>query len=467
MLVPNAARDAHEHHRQSFFTNPNVRRMGHIRWLEGRRKDGSHIAIQVTLTPLAFRDSAQVMAFISDMTREKQLETERDQIMQKMTETQKLESLGILAGGIAHDFNNLLTGIMATAGMMVDGRRSTEELQESANIILESSRRAAELCQQLLAYSGRSKFVFSAKDVSELVETTAKLAQASMRRGAQMTFDLASNLPPVSMDETQIRQVIMNLVINAFEAVPSNGGVISVRTGLTNVTREVLRSAIVHEALESGECVFIEVSDNGCGIKSEDSRRIFEPFYTTKFTGRGLGLSAVLGIVRGHRGALTVTSEVGQGTTFRVLLPPSTEKKQVATNGRVLASPQQTFSGKVLVADDEAAIRNACRRLLARLGFEVEVVGDGQEALDRFKQNPQEFVLVMLDLTMPRMGGAEAFAKMKRLHPEGRFMLMSGFSLDDAHASVGNGAMPDAFLPKPFDHTALTSALSQALSQSV
>lgn len=464
MLVPDAFRHAHEHHRQQFFARPDVRRMGQTRWLEGRRKDGSHIAIEVTLTPLSFRNSSHAMAFVTDVTRAKQLEMERDRIVQKMTETQKLESLGILAGGIAHEFNNLLTGIMATAGMLVDGAHSPDEQRQSAHTILESSRRAAELCQQLLAYSGRSKFVFQARDAGEIIATTSKLAQASsVRKGTQITFDVEPNLPLVFIDESQIRQVIMNLLINASEAVDAHGGVISVRASRAVVTPELVRTAVVLENCDCDECICIEVSDNGCGIKSEDLRRIFEPFYSTKFMGRGLGLSAVLGIVRGHRGAMTVTSEVGRGTTFRVLLPMAAEQQLVAVRAPVQAMSRQTFTGKVLLADDEAAIRNACRRLLTQMGFEVVVARDGLEALERFEQGPDEFVLVIVDLTMPRMGGAEAFMEMKRLRPEGRFMLMSGFSLDDARASVGNDALPDAFLPKPFDHAALTAALTQAL----
>ncbi len=465
MLVPENARGHHANHRETFFAKPENRRMGQGRWLEGRRKDGTLFPVDVTLTQLAFRDSMHVMAFVTDMTRTKQLETERDQIVRKMTETQKLESLGVLAGGIAHDFNNLLTGIMATAGMLVDDVRGKDDLRESANIILESSHRAAELCQQLLAYSGRSKFVLRARDVSELVGATSKLAHASsVHKGVRLSFELTPNLPLVSMDETQIRQVVMNLVINASEAVDPHAGVITVRTGLTKVTPEVLRSAVLSETLDCTECVFIEVSDNGSGIKSEDLRRIFEPFYTTKFTGRGLGLSAVLGIVRGHRGALTVSSEMGRGTSFRVLLPPLPNEKQIKEPQLPKDTPWHG-SGKVLVADDEAAIRNACRRLLTRMGFEVEVVNDGREALDRFQQNPAEFALILLDLTMPRTGGAEAFVEMKRIRPESRIVLMSGFSQDDANASVGKDVVPDAFLPKPFDSAALSAALKQALGE--
>lgn len=466
MLVPLSARGSHERYRQAFFDNPDTRRMGQTRWLEGQRKDGTYIALQVTLTPLAFQESMHVMAFVADMTRMRQLEAERDQSLHKMMESQKLESLGVLAGGIAHDFNNLLTGIMATAGMLTEGGSQAEDLRESARIILESTHRAAELCQQLLAYSGRSKFVLRAKNVSELIEATSKLAQTwSSRKNAHLSFDLAPNLPPVLVDEMQIRQAVMNLVINASEAVHPHSGVISVRTGRMQVTPEMLRSAISGENIAEAEHIFIEVADNGCGIKPDALRRIFEPFYTTKFTGRGLGLSAVLGIVRGHRGALTVTSEIGRGTTFRMLLPIAPEAKPAATIESIRPQMPWTGSGNVLVADDEPAIRNACRRLLTRMGFDVEVTNDGRDALERFKENPKKYALVLLDLTMPGTGGAEAFAEMKRIHPDSRVILMSGFSRDDVQENMSSGIMPDAFLPKPFDHAALITALQQAIAR--
>lgn len=467
LLVPAATRGLHGQFRNAFFDNPDTRRMGQTRWLEGQRKDGTTITVQVTLTPLVVQNSTHAMAFITDMTRTRALEAERDQITHKMMESQKLESLGVLAGGIAHDFNNLLTGIMATAGMLVDGSNQAEDLRESARTILESTHRAAELCQQLLAYSGRSKFVLRAQNVNELIEATSKLAQTwSIRKNAHLSFDLATNLPPVMLDEMQIRQAVMNLVINASEAVQPHAGVISVRTGRVSVTSEMLEAAISAENLREGGYVFIEVADNGCGVKPDELRRIFEPFYTTKFTGRGLGLSAVLGIVRGHRGALTVTSEIGQGTTFRLLLPSAPESKSVEPPEPIRAKMPWMGQGKVLVADDEPAIRNACRRLLLRMGFEVDVANDGRDALERFKEDPKKYALVLLDLTMPGTGGAEAFAEMKRIHPESRVILMSGFSRDDVDERMRNGVMPDAFLPKPFDHAALITALQQALEQS-
>lgn len=467
LLVPNATRKVHQRYRNSFFDNPDKRRMGQTRWLEGQRKDGTSVAVQVTLVPLEQRGVKLVMAFITDMTRTRQLETERDQLVQKMTEAQKLESLGILAGGIAHDFNNLLTGIMATAGMLVDSSDDPEEVRESSRLILESTRRAAELCQQLLAYSGRSKFVLRARDVNDLIEATSKLAQASsVRKNARLAFELVPNLPPVLMDETQIRQVIMNLVINAAEAVDSQSGQITVRSGLTVVNSAMLRAAVLAANTYEGEYVFVEVEDNGSGIRPDDTRRIFEPFYTTKFTGRGLGLSAVLGIVRGHGGVLTVSSDIRKGTSFRVFLPPAQRAEEPVNGPSARSTKLLSVQGKVLVADDEPAIRSACRRLLNRMGVEADLANDGVDALAQFSKKSKDYCAVILDLTMPGMSGAAAFAEIKRIRPTMPVILMSGFSQDDIKASFPGDVMPDSFLPKPFDHSALAAALQEALKGS-
>lgn len=463
-FVPEEARAAHRTLREGFFRHPEPRPMARLGRLSGRRKDGSSFPIEVALSPLHFSDRIHVLAFINDKTRTQKLEVERDEILRKMTEAQKLESLGLLAGNIAHDFNNLLTGIMANASLLLENERMDREEKESVDYVLESSRRAAELCQQLLVYSGRGKFLLRPHDVSKLVEDTSKLVRASsVNKRVELRFDLAQGLPPVLMDATQIRQVIMNLVINASEAVSSQGGQISIRTGEAKVTPELLQSAMLAEWLESKECVFIEVSDNGGGIKAEDLKRIFEPFYTTKFTGRGLGLSAVLGIVRGHHGALTVKSEIGRGTTFVVLLPPAVS---IPTTSPTEPPPKAVMwrgSGVVLIADDEAPIRNAARRLLMRMGFEVELASDGAEAVAMFTRDPSRYVLVLLDLTMPGMTGAKAFIEIRRLNPSVRVMVMSGFSEEDASATMAGDTPPNGFLPKPFDFEALSDAVRQVM----
>lgn len=462
-LVSDSIKLQHEQHRQKYFADPRPRTMGQAGWLSGRRRDGSEFPIEVGLSPLGFRDRSQVMAFISDMTLTKQLEAERDEVIRKVTEAQKLESLWVLAGGIAHDFNNLLTGVMASAGILSNHPGFDREAIEAVGIILESSRRASELCQQLLAYSGRSRFVFRTQDVSELVRATAKLVRASsVGTGIELSFGLTKDLPPVLMDATQIRQVIMNLVINAAEAIAPHTGRISIRTGMLKITPELLQNAVMKDEQLSPECVFLEVADNGSGIKVEDLKRIFEPFYSTKFTGRGLGLSAVLGIVRGHHGALLVQSALGQGTTFTVLLPPAQHTALAPSEASAKSESEWRGRGTVLVADDEESIRYVIKRLLTDIGFKVELSANGREALDRFKRGDTPFTLVLLDLTMPGMTGAEAFSEIRKLNPGQKVLLMSGFSPEEAHAMIG-AHVPNAFLAKPFDIDTLLLAVRETV----
>ena len=463
MLIPDHLRGTHIGHRNKYIAQPVPRGMGVVGTLQGRRKDGTLFPIVIGLSPLAFRDRMQIMAFISDITIQKQAEAERDEVLRKMTEAQKLESLWVLAGGIAHDFNNLLTGIMASASLMTSESRAVDDDSASLGIILESSRRAAELCQQLLAYSGRSRFVFRPQDLNELVRATAKLAHASVVGSrVEIRFELAADLPLVLMDATQIRQMVMNLVINAAEAIAPKAGQVLIRTGLRNVTPELLQAAVIADDHVHKTCVFIEVSDDGSGIKPEDLKRIFEPFFTTKFTGRGLGLSAVLGIVRGHHGALHVKSEVGRGTTFTVLLPPAKSDLQLPESELPKSSPGWRGSGTVLLADDEDIIRFIGERLLLSLGFEVELAVDGQDALARFAASPDRYALVLLDLTMPGVPGLEVFSAIRRLRPQQRVLFMSGFSPEEASGMMGTQA-PSAFLAKPFDLDALVSAVRHAL----
>lgn len=452
MLVPESKRSKHAGYRNNYLSGPKPRGMGQAGWLLGKRKDGAEFPIEVGLSPLRFRDKMQVMAFISDMTLQKQLEAERDEVIRKATEAQKLESLWVLAGGIAHDFNNLLTGIMASASILGTQFRADDDATEAIGVILESSRRASELCQQLLAYSGRSSFVFRTQDVSELVRATSKLVRASSSgTRAEFVFDLADDLPPVLMDVTQLRQVVMNLVINAAEAIGQKPGRVVIRTGLSETAPEVLQTAVLADEQMPRTCVFIEVRDNGSGIKPEELKRIFEPFFTTKFTGRGLGLSAVLGIVRGHHGALTVRSVLGEGTTFTVYLPPAAAPQiEARASAKRVAGALWRGSGKVLVADDEESIRYVVKRLLSKLGFEVEMASNGHEALECFRQNSQQYKLVLLDLTMPGMSGAEVFSELRKVHPRQRIVLMSGFSQEEASQMVG-AQVPDAYLAKPFD----------------
>jgi signal transduction histidine kinase/CheY-like chemotaxis protein len=399
--------------------------------------------------------------FIQDITASREAEIEREQLNRKMQETQKLESLGVLAGGIAHDFNNLLTGIIGNASMAGMDLPENSPIQRYIKQIDEASMRAADLCKQMLAYSGRGRFFVQRVDLGRLVEDTAQMLQISISKKAALQFNIEHGLPPIEADPTQIRQVVMNLVINASEAIGEKGGVISLSIGLSNVDREYLDRTMLTPDLPAGEYLFVEISDNGCGMSAETQARIFDPFFTTKFTGRGLGLAAVLGIVRGHKGAMKVDSERGVGTTFRVLFPAS-----AGTVDAVPARPSvQTGwrgEGTVLVVEDEEAIRNTVGQMLLTMGLDPVLSADGREALEVFRAEPGRFTLVLLDLTMPHMDGEQTFTELRQIRDDVRVVLMSGFNQQDVLVRFSGKGLA-SFLQKPFSITSLSEVLQSVL----
>ncbi len=397
---------------------------------------------------------------VFEITEHKLAEIEREKLDRKVRETQKLESLGVLAGGIAHDFNNLLTTILGNASLAASDLPAHSPAHESITQISEASLRAADLCKQMLAYSGRGRFVVQALDLGSLVAETAQMLQVSISKKATLRFQLGSGLPPIEADATQIRQVIMNLVINASEAIGDRPGVIHLTTGHVHLDRASF-SGIPEYDLPDGEYVFMEVSDNGSGMSAETRAKIFDPFFTTKFTGRGLGLAAVLGIVRGHKGAAKVYSEPGRGTTFKLLFPayhgataspPPVEAKPVAWQGK----------GTVLVVDDEATMRSTVLRMIGKIGMEGVEAEDGIKALQIYRENPARFAVVLLDLTMPHMDGEQTFTELRRNNPEVRVVLMSGFNAQEALVRfTGRGL--DSFLQKPFTIDALRAVLKTVI----
>lgn len=464
MLVPSERQALHAAYRRKYSAAPAPRAMGDARHLFGQRKDGGRVQLEVGLSPLKYSDRTQVMAFVRDITLQRHLEAERDDAMRRISQEQKLESLWLLAGGVAHDFNNLLTIIMAGANLLACDSKLDPQSAESVTLMLDASRRAAELCQQLLAYSGRSSFVFEPENVSSLVQALTKLVQAGIGGGRiELRLELAEDLPPVSMDVTQIRRMLMNLAINGAEAIGDNPGIITIRTGRTEVTPEQQQAALSVDEQLPRSCVFVAVEDTGCGIQPENIKRVVDPFFTTKFTGRGLGLSAVLGIVRAHHGALLIESAVGQGTKCTVLLPPAVAAPVPKKIVRDRAVAGWRGSGQVLLVDDESSIRAIASRLLGRLGFQVELAVSGQTALDAFAAKPDGYALVMLDLTMPGMSGVEVLSEIRRLNPQQRVLLISGFSPEEAQGKMG-GSVPDGFLAKPFDIETFTAAVQAAVT---
>src|SRR5450755_1042732 len=360
-----------------------------------------------------WQTSAQnyLACFARDVTDRVAAERHRGVLESKLLDAQKLESLGILAGGIAHDFNNLLTGILGNVSLMRLELPVTSALREHVDQIESVTIRAADLCRQLLAYSGKGRFIVRPLDTSELVRQTAQLLQLSIGKNSTLRLDLADNLPLVEADAMQMRQVVMNLVLNAAEALGERAGVIGIATGVLHAEGEYLRSTFLAPELAEGSYVFLEVSDNGCGMGAETQAKIFDPFFSTKFTGRGLGLSAVLGIVRGHKGAIKVYSELGRGTTLKLLFPAA----DAAVQKESAARPQPVLErrGTVLVVDDEEVVRGVAARILGSYGFDVILATDGRDGVARFRERHAEITVVLMDLTMPAMDGVDAFREIR------------------------------------------------------
>ncbi len=440
--------------------NRNIAKSGrvvHCIWNNSILRDGE--GRPLSLLSLAADVTERVLA--EQAARES--EAARAAIERKLLETQKLESLGVLAGGIAHDFNNLLTGILGNASLMLHDLPAVSPLRDQAEQIEAVAVRAADLCKQMLAYSGKGRFVLQRLDLNDLVEETARLLRVSISKKATMRFRLRPTLPAVEADATQLRQVVMNLVINASEALGDAVGEIDITSGVMHADCDTFAAAVLAPDLPEGDYVFVQVADTGCGMAPDVKARIFDPFYTTKFTGRGLGLAAVLGIVRGHGGALRVDSEPGCGTTFRVLLPyadgpveapPPSDPAEVTGRAR--------FHGRVLLIDDEEIVRKISTGLLRAIGFEVVVAADGEEAVAEFQKAGGDFAFVMLDLTMPRMDGEETFRALQRLKPDVRALLMSGFDESEAVPRFAGLGLA-GFVQKPFNLRTLREKLPEVL----
>ncbi len=389
-----------------------------------------------------------------DVTERKRAEMERRDMQERLQHTQKLESLGVLAGGIAHDFNNLLVGILGHADLGLSDVSSVSPVRKSLEEIKKAAVRASELTNQMLAYSGKGRFVTKAIDLNELVQEMTHLLEVSISKKIVLKFDLADQLPSVEVDTTQMRQVVMNLITNASDAIENKSGWITVSTEAVQLNKDDLRSTYLADDLPEGYYVVLEVADSGCGMSEETMARIFDPFFTTKFAGRGLGLAALQGIVRGHGGTIKVYSELGKGTTFRVLLPCSDKAvERLEESAPALQEPWKG-EGTILVVDDEPSVRTVARMMLERKGFDVLAAADGQEALEVFSQRDDGVDLVLLDMTMPRMSGQETFRQLRRIRSDLPVLLTSGYNEQDAISRFAGKGLA-GFIQKPFQHDLL------------
>lgn len=431
--------------------------------------DGQPIGLLAVLDqgpmPENVRDGTLLSIFASRAAAEIQrerLEAHRRKLQSQVLHVQKLESLGVLAGGIAHDFNNLLCGILGHVELALMRSDGDSPIDGHLRDIQTAAKRAAELAELMLAYSGKGRFVVTRLDLNQLIEEIVELLSASIGKKARLELDLDRRLPAIKGDATQIRQVVMNLVINASDAIGEASGRIVVRSGVYEADRAYLNGAYLAEHLPEGSYLFIEVEDDGCGMDDETRDRLFDPFFTTKMGGRGLGLAALLGIVRGHHGAVRVASRPGEGATFRILLPCQAEASEA-----LAPVPADTAawdgSGKILLVDDEAIVLETTRKLLESLGFEVMTAENGRQALEVFGRHAAEIHLVVLDMMMPELDGIETFRELKRLDPGVKALLASGFSRQSITSSLEVEGLA-GFLQKPFLRDQLGAKLREVLS---
>lgn len=401
--------------------------------------------------------------YIWDITARKKAEEERSQLEARLLHAQKLESLGVLAGGIAHDFNNLLLAVYGNLDLAMRDTVQTA-VRHSIEEALAAARKAGALTNQMLAYSGRGKFVAAATDINRLINDHVEILRAVVPKAIALRLELSDNLPPVVADAAQIQQVIINLATNAAEAISTGDGTVTLATGAASFTAAQLAATRGLQKPPPGEYVFIRISDTGCGMDEVALRRLFEPFFSTKFTGRGLGMSAVLGIVDKHKGAIFVESAPGQGAVATVLLPPAAVADAAAKPVAIAPAPSAgDGQASILVVDDEDMVRAASTRLLERLGHRVFAARDGFEAVETYREHRGEIDCVLLDLTMPRMDGAAALDALRQFDPEVRVILCSGYSEHEIERRfAGKGVA--AVLHKPFLLDDLRGALAAALN---
>ncbi len=399
----------------------------------------------------------------TDVTAQKRMEEERVAFQQKVLEAQKLESLGLLAGGIAHDFNNLLTVILGQATFMRIAGDDANTVENAVQQIESAARRASDLCRQMLVYAGGGSFSMQTVDLNSLLTGMAPLLRHSVRKDAHLEFDLAGDLTPIEADPTQIRQIVMNLVINASEALGAAGGTIRVVTAMRAPTHPEMREAVYLSELPPGPRVCLSIRDDGCGMPAAVRAKIFQPFFTTKFTGRGLGLAAVLGIVRAHRGTFAVQSDPGAGSAFTLFLAASTSAPPGAapSDGKPVHAPVRRAT--ILVADDEPAVLAMSVAVLKHHGYNVVSAVNGREAVERFNAEPSCFGAVVLDFTMPELNGVGALTEIRRRRPEVPAVLMSGFGAADAFERLP-AENPPLFLQKPFAQHELLARLAEAVA---
>lgn len=420
------------------------------------RKDGSVLWVKEVARAVRNADGNLVVLIVcEDISEIKRAERERQQLQDQILHAQKLESLGVLAGGLAHDFNNLLAGILGNAGLALIDLPESSPVREHLEQIKRSALRAADLTKQLLAYAGKGQYNLREVILSRIIQEMGDLLNMLVNKKAKLEFHLTKGLPPILADPSQVRQVIMNLVTNAVEAIEGENGCITICTSVQKVDSYDFSDTYADDHLPSGAYVYMDICDNGHGIDETTKKKMFDPFFSTKFTGRGLGLAAALGIVRAHHGAIRVHSKPEEGSSFRVFFPTK-DLTETWVNNPATDRP----AGKILVVDDEEAALTVAKRILEKFGYSVLTARDGQVAVQVFQKQPDEVAAVLLDITMPGMSGEDTFRELRNIRNDVPVILSSGYderSADQHFRETG----ATAFLQKPYQPRALIDKIRE------
>jgi PAS domain S-box-containing protein len=462
MIAPEGQREGiMDYYRASFHTSEPLMRGEYV----VERADGSFLEVEAQLS-FIMRDGRRIAELIiaRDITARRQADEQRIALERKLLETQKLESLGVLAGGIAHDFNNLLTSTLGHAELALLDVPPNSEVSDHIHGVISGVRHTADLTRQLLAYAGKGRFVMQPLQLNTLIREMSDLLRVSVAKHCTLRYELAPTLPAINADSAQMRQIVLNLLVNASEAIPAEGGAITLSTSLAQLGRQALDALSPGAELAEAPYVCLSVADTGVGMDAATSVRIFDPFFSTKLTGRGLGLAAVQGIVRSHKGALRVSSRPGAGTTFELWFPAIAGTVEACTPSAPVAAAAQART--VLVIDDEAPVREIARRLLERLGYQVRLAPGGQAGLALLAEGIPDLVAVLVDLLMPEMGGDEVARGVHALLPTTPVILMSGYS---AETIVEELTAPQlaGVMQKPFTLDTLRATLQAATQQSL
>ncbi len=461
LIIPSQSREAHRAGMEEFRGTGEGSVLRKLVELTALRADGTEFPAEIYITPI-LTQSPSFSGFIRDITDRKLAEDERRKLEAQILHGQKLESLGVLAGGVAHDFNNLLTVMLGNASLALMHISEESPACSMLREIEHAAERAADLTKQMLAYSGKGKFEIQALRLDGLVQEMATLLKTVVSK--KTAVDLGLEAATIEGDPTQIRQVVMNLIINASDSLEGQIGAIQVRTGMLQANADDLLSPYLPEILPAGNYAYLEVEDAGQGMTEETQARIFDPFFTTKFTGRGLGLAAVLGIVRAHRGTIKVISEPGRGTLFKLLFP-CTDKAPEARSDVKNGTVPKSGSGTILVIDDERIINTFVQRTLTSAGYHVLAAEDGLEGLKILREHFQEIAAILLDLTMPRMDGLEVMRELRHLAPDIPVLVMSGYSEQEVSLRC-EGTGVRGFIKKPFTTHALIASISGIVTPS-